>query len=347
VIAEAPELVAEVRGCVGVITLNRPKVLNSLNTAMLQAMYQQLRHWADDPSVATVVVCGAGPSFCAGGDVRAVWEHRGDDCFMDEVYRIEYILDEYINRYPKPYVALMTGITMGGGCGISVHGAFRVVTETTTLAMPEVQIGLYPDVAGSYFLSRCPGWIGLYMGLAGARLNAADTLYTGIASHCVYSCDLSRLVERLAAGEAVESSLAKLYAPPPEGTIERLRPSIDECFGRDSVRSIVAALNEHGEPWAKQALDNIRASSPTSLEIAFRAIREGRGKNLRDCLIADFRIAQRLMKQNDYFEGVRALIIDKDRKPRWNPSVLEDVSQAARDAYFAPLPPEVELTFPD
>lgn len=340
------EILAQRRGRVGIITLNRPKALNSLNMAMLKAMDAQLRAWAKDPQVAAVAVRGAGPNLCAGGDVRAVWQNRGDERFMDEVYRVEYVLDDYINRYPKPYLALMNGITMGGGCGISVHAAYRVVTETTVLAMPEVLIGLFPDIGGAYFLPRRPGFIGMYMGLTAARLNAGDCMYTGIGSHCVRSQDLDTLVERLAAGESPDTALAALAAPPPAGTFESLRPEIDACFGHDSLEAIVAALQRIDTPWAQQARTNIAAASPTSLAVTFRAIREGAKKSLRECLISDFRIALRLMRQHDYFEGVRALIVDKDRKPRWQPATLAEVSPSAIDACFAKLPADVDLTFP-
>jgi enoyl-CoA hydratase/carnithine racemase len=177
-----PELLCEVRGRAGVITLNRPQAINALNMPMLAGMLAQLRAWAADPRLDLVIVRGAGTrGFCAGGDVRAVHEARGDALFMDRVYRVEYELDEYISRYPKPYVALMTGFTMGGGCGISVHGRHRVVTETTVLAMPEVLIGLFPDVAGTLFLSRCPGELGTYLGLTGTRIGGADAIALGLA----------------------------------------------------------------------------------------------------------------------------------------------------------------------
>lgn len=339
------ELLCAVQGRAGVITLNRPEVLNSLNLSMLTAMYRQLRDWSANEQVKAVVVRGAGTkAFCAGGDVRPVYDARGNDEFMDRVYRIEYELDEYISRYPKPYVALMSGYTMGGGCGISIHGKYRVVTNTTVIAMPEVAIGLFPDVAGSYFLARCPGATGLYLGLTGTRIGGGDALYLGLADHCLKSESFDRLIALLADSGDAKRALVQLAVPPQESRVESLRQVIDGCFDRDSVANILAALKSQAGEWAREAERAMLAASPTSLEIAFRAIREGRGKSLRECLVTDFRIAQRLMKQRDYFEGVRALIIDKDRTPRWRPPSLAEVDRQAIDRCFTPLQSN-ELTF--
>jgi len=340
----ADELLCEIRGKAGIVTLNRPEVLNSLNISMLEGLHRQLRQWSSDDRVRLVVVRGAGKAFCAGGDVRAVYNARGDDAFMDRVYRVEYELDEYISRYPKPYVALMSGYTMGGGCGISVHASCRVVTETTVLAMPEVAIGLFPDVAGSCFLSRCPGALGLYAGLTGARMTGADAVYLGLADFFVDSEGLDALVEKLARSTDPAPLRAAARTPPPPSRLQSLRSEIDHCFARSSVAEIVAALASSSADWAREAHAAMLAASPTSLEITFRAIREARGKSIRDCLITDFRLAQRLMKGHDYFEGTRALIIDKDRQPRWRPASLAEVDPNAIDALFAPLDRD-ELSF--
>jgi enoyl-CoA hydratase len=339
------ELLCDIRGRAGVITLNRPEALNSLNLPMLGGMLQQLRSWARDDRVKVVVVRGAGgKAFCAGGDVRAVYEARGDADFMDRVYRVEYELDEYISRYPKPYVALMTGYTMGGGCGISVHGAFRVVTETTVVAMPEVSIGLFPDVAGSCFLSRCPGATGLYAGLTGARLSGADAMYLGLADYFIPAARLDELVDTIARSGEAHAALQSLTVMPPRSEIAVRRSDIDACFSRDTVAGILSAL--HGLPadWARDAERAMLADSPTSLEITLRAIREGASKSLQECLVTDFRIAQRLMTEHDYFEGTRALIIDKDRRPRWNPATLAQVDPKWIDHLVSPLD-ERELEF--
>ncbi len=340
------ELLCTIQGHAGVITLNRPEVLNVLNLTMLAAMKRQLHDWSTNEQVKAVIVRGAGTkAFCAGGDVRAVFEARGNDEFMDRVYRVEYELDEYISRYPKPYVALMSGYTMGGGCGISIHGKYRVVTETTVIAMPEVAIGLFPDIAAAHFLARCPGATGMYLGLTGARISGADALYLGLADYCLESESLDSLVAQLADSGDAERTLAQFAVPRQESRVEFLRQEIDACFSRDSVAEVLAALQSQPGDWAREAGNAMRSASPTSLEISFRVIREGRGKSLRECFSADFRVAQRLMRQKEYFEGVRALIIDKDRKPRWNPPSLAAVDSQAIDRCFSSLGGS-ELTFP-
>jgi enoyl-CoA hydratase len=337
-VARTGEILCEVRGRAGIVTLNRPDVLNSLNLSMLGQLRAQLLAWASDARVATVVVRGAGDrAFCAGGDVRAVFDARGDAAFMDRVYRVEYELDEYISRYPKPYVALMSGYTMGGGCGISIHGRHRVVTESTVLAMPEVAIGLFPDVGASCPLSRCPGALGLYLGLTGRRIGGADAIHLGLADRMLRNDALDALVDALVVAENAGAALAALALPTPASSLAPLQREIDACFGQPSVSAILAALRACPSEWARDAERAMRAASPTSLEITFRAIREAREKSLRDCLVTDFRVAQRLMLQSDYFEGTRALIIDKDRRPQWRPASLADVDPRAVDACFAPL----------
>ena len=340
------EVRCEARGGLGEIVLNRPEVLNSLNLGMLQAMYDQLLAWAGSPEIKAVLVRGAGDkAFCAGGDVRAVWEGRGDDEFMDRVYRVEYLLDDLISNYPKPYIALMYGVTMGGGCGVSVHGSSRVVDETTVLAMPETAIGLFPDIAGTHFLSRCPGSIGMYLALTGARLSGADAVYSGLADYFVPRTRTTELIDRLAQGEQPEAALSSVEVTAGDSRLAADRPAIDRCFGRASVSEIVAALAEEPGAWAEPARRALAAASPTSLEITFRAIREARSKTVRECLITDFRIAQRLMRQHDYFEGVRALIIDKDRRPAWQPATLALIDPAAIAQCFEPW--HKDMRFPD
>lgn len=337
-------LIAEVSGGIGIATLNRPNVLNVIDLGLIDALYRQLKMWEGNPDIRAVVVRGAGSrAFCAGGDVRAVFEKRGDDAFMDAVYRREYILDDYINCYPKPYVALMSGVVMGGGCGISVHGRYRVVTDTTLLAMPECKIGLFPDIAGSHFLARCPDEYGLYMGLAGLRVNGADAIRLGLADHYVPAARLPDLVEALSRAPSVEQAIASVTTDLPPAALSAPASVVRRIFEEVSVGAIVRALKAEPADWAQAALHAIEASCPFSLELTFRAIREAATKSVRDCLITDFRIAQRIMRKGNYFEGVRALIIDKDNQPRWEPSTLADVRKEDIDACFAPL--ENDLSF--
>jgi enoyl-CoA hydratase len=336
--ARSTSLLHQVAGPVGIAVINRPAVLNVIDMTLIKLLYAQLETWRVDPAITSVVVRGAGErALCAGGDVRAVYEHRGDDAFMHEVYRVEYVLDDAIARYGKPYIALMSGIVMGGGCGISVHGSHRVVTETTQLAMPECRIGLFPDIGASSFLARCPGELGLYLGLTGARIGAADALYLGLADYLVPAERLDEIIPALANGKPATAALAGLGAPSGPAPLAALRDDIDAVFGLDSVRDIIAGLESRPEAWAREAHADMLAACPLSLELTFRAIREGRTKTLRDCLLTDFRIAQRLMRGNDYFEGVRARIIDKDNRPRWTHNSVEEVSAEEVDQFFAPL----------
>jgi enoyl-CoA hydratase len=226
---------------------------------------------------------------------------------------------------------------MGGGCGISVHGSHRVVTETTQLAMPECRIGLFPDIGASWFLARCPGELGLYLGLTGARVGAADALYLGLADYFVARDRLGEVLAALAAGKPPTAALAGLSTSCGVAPLSALRRAVDAVFAGGGVRNIIAALASRPEPWARQAHTDMLAACPLSLELTFRAIREARTKTLRECLVTDFRIAQRLMRQNDYFEGVRARIIDKDNRPQWTHKSVQEVSAEEVDEHFAPL----------
>jgi enoyl-CoA hydratase len=334
-------------GRVGVATLNRPKILNVIDIELIGALSRCLEVWANASDIRAVLVRGAGDrAFCAGGDVRAVFEHRGDDDFMHKVYRVEYLLDEMTSCYPKPYVALMSGIVMGGGCGISVHGSHRIVTDTTVMAMPECKIGLFPDIGASYFLARCPGQLGMYAGLTGARFGAADSLYLKLADYFVKSNQVEKIIPAINASDNVSDAIRSVATDADEPPIAARQQQIDRIFGHQSVREIVRALIEEPGEWAREAYLSITTASPISIELTFRNIREAASKSLRECLITDFRIAQRLMHRPDYFEGVRALIIDKDQKPKWAVATFDAVDPADIDTYFAPLE-ESDLRFSD
>ncbi len=262
---------------------------------------------------------------------------------MDAVYRREYVLDDLINRYSKPYVALMSGVVMGGGCGISVHSRHRVVTETTVLAMPECKIGLFPDIAGSYFLARCPDQFGLYMGLTGLRISGGDAIRFDLADYYVPADRLDELIAELCRNSSIKDAFAGVSVEPPELTQPAPASAVRSIFGQASLQKIVQALKAEPATWAQEAFLAICEACPFSLELTFRTIREAASKSVRDCLKTDFRIAQRIMRRADYFEGVRARIIDKDNMPLWNPARLEDVNANDIDVCFSPL--ENELTF--
>jgi enoyl-CoA hydratase len=339
-VSETPdEVLFEQRGAVGLITLNRPNTLNALTEAMCVSIDAQLVRWRDDDAIKAVVIRGAGErAFCAGGDIRALYEAAvGGAANLADFYRREYRMNARIKHYPKPYIALLHGIVMGGGVGVSLHGSHRVADASAVFAMPETGIGLFPDVGGSWFLPRLPGEIGMYLALTGSRLKTPDMLYSGIATHSVPAPHWEMLIDRLAEGDAPEAALAGLTneAGPP-GLAEFLE-AIDRCFAHGSVEAVLAALDEDDSAWGPLAATTIRMRSPTSLRITFRELREGRSLSFDDCLRMEFRMVARVMAGHDFFEGVRAIIIDKDNEPTWRPETLPEVADSDVDAYFAPL----------
>lgn len=333
-------------GVAGIITLNRPKALNALTLNMVRAIHPQLKAWAADDAVKLVIIEAVGEkAFCAGGDIRALhdWGRAGDPNVID-FYREEYRLNAYIKNYPKPYVALMGGIDMGGGVGISVNGSHRVASERLTFAMPETGIGLFPDVGGTYFLPRCPGEIGMYLGLTGERLKAADAIHAGIADVFMRSENFAEFKSRLAAGDSFDVALKGLSGDAGEAGLGAVRAQIDEHFSRGSVAEIIASLKADGGEWATKVAGVLATKSPLSLLVAYRQIRVGASLSFEEAMKLEFRLTNRFMRGHDFYEGVRAIIIDKDQSPKWQPAVLDDVSAAEVDGYFASLGSD-ELSF--
>ena len=343
---QTSDILFDRRGRLGLITMNRPKALNALTHEMSLALDRQLKAWADDPKVETVAIVGAGDrAFCAGGDIRALYQSGPKGKLTQEFYWNEYRMNRRIFRYPKPYVALMDGITMGGGVGVSAPGRYRVVTEKTLLAMPETGIGLFPDVGASYYLSHMPGQFGIYLGLTGNRIQAADILYPGFATEFAASAIMGEIATALE-NEDADAVLTRLGAPldqvPP---LKEHRAVIDRCFAHDSVEAIMAALEKQGGAWADQVRATLLQKSPMSLKVTLRELREAASLDFEDCMVMEYRLVQAFMADRDFFEGVRAVIIDKDNKPNWQPATLADVTPAMVDAYFKPLPRD--LTFQD
>jgi enoyl-CoA hydratase len=350
------EILFEQRGGVATATLNRPDALNSVNLSMYRAFAPRLTEWSTDSSVAALLLRGNGRAFCAGGDVRAIYEARGRPLVRGEyafdMFREEYLFIRQLHRFPKPQIALAHGITLGGGAGLSINGTFRVVTETTAMAMPEVFIGSIPDVGATRFLNACPGRIGLYLALTGGRVGAADALYCGFATHYVPQERLGELTAALCQlewrrGEALAQAgavLARFSRPPPEATLPARQAAIDRCFGKASVEAIVAALRQEAAPWAEEALAAMQRASPLSLKLAFRQLQRGAGMDLEAALTLEFRIILNLLAEDDFYEGVRAVVVDKDRKARWSFSSLAEVSEADVEKRFASLG-ERELSF--
>jgi enoyl-CoA hydratase len=339
---DEPEILFERRGHAGLITLNRPKALNALTLAMVREMHPQLAEWVRDPQIAHVVIrAGGEKAFCAGGDIRQLhdWGKAGDRRIRD-FYREEYRLNTFIKRYPKPYVALIDGIVMGGGVGVSVHGSLRAAGERIAFAMPETGIGLFPDVGGTYFLPRLPGMLGTYLALTGARLRLADAHWAGIVTHALDPGRFGEMVEVLAEAEDIDAAISAAAVNPGPPSLPEFMPVIDRCFSAGTVEEVVERLDAesgtHAE-WAREAAATIGGKSPTSLKIALRQMRLGATLDFEDCMRAEFRIVNRVVGGTEFYEGVRAVIVDKDNRPRWQPAKLTDVSDADIDAYFAPL----------
>ncbi|WP_225821795.1 enoyl-CoA hydratase/isomerase family protein [Streptomyces naphthomycinicus] len=322
------------------ITLNRPRALNALNHEMVRRIDAALTAWEHDPAVETVVITGAGErGLCAGGDIRAVHDDArdGDGTASAAFWRDEYHLNARIARYPKPYVALMDGIVMGGGVGVSAHGGVRVVTERSRIAMPETGIGFVPDVGGTHLLGRAPGELGTHLALTGARIGAADAVLCGLADHCIPSAALGQFTDELAA-EPLRDVLARHVQPPPPGQLADRREWIDACYTAGTVEEIVHRLFAHGGPDAKEAAETLLAKSPTALKVTLAAIRRARRLGtLERVLDQEYRVSCAALSSPDLVEGVRAQIIDKDRDPRWSPATLAEVTDADVERFFAPL----------
>jgi enoyl-CoA hydratase len=312
-------------GRLGRIVLDRPKALNALTLDQVHLMHPQLDAWAADPEISCVVIEGAGEkAFCAGGDIKMLYEacKAGDMDYVAAFYRDEYRLNRRIKTMPKPYVALLDGIVMGGGVGVSVHGRYRVATERTLFAMPETGIGFFPDVGGSHFLPHLPGAIGQYLGLTGARLKAADTVHVGVATHYVTSDRLAALLVALSeAGDDAEvaATLDDFAVEPGPAPLDDKRALIDRCFGKDALAEVLAALAAESDPFAAETLATIKAKSPHLVAVSFEMIKRGRALSFDACMAMEFRLALALAPAHDFVEGIRALLIDRDNSPAWRP----------------------------
>jgi enoyl-CoA hydratase len=351
--AQAQEEVLVTReGALGHIRLNRPRALNSLPLDMLRAIAAALDEFESDPAVAAVWLDGAGErGLCAGGDIRVIYDSgRSGDGHAERFWREEYALDARIAAYPKPYVAIMDGITMGGGVGISAHGRHRIVTERTRFAMPEVTIGYFPDVGATWFLPRAPGEVGTYLALTGEAIGAADAIYAGVADAFVVASDLAALRTMLtslapSAGAQDVSRLIATLSRPPEGAfLEAHRAAIDRFMSFEDVAEIMSALERDGSELAGRALRAMAAAAPTSLKLTLRLLRLGRSSaGLKECLIREYRADCRALRSHDFYEGIRAAVIDKDRQPRWSPARLEDVGDELIEEFLAPVTDETTI----
>jgi enoyl-CoA hydratase len=345
-----PEITCEKAGRCGLITLNRPKALNALTLNMVREMAGALDRWERDPVVTRVIVTGAGgKAFCAGGDIRILYDlgKAGRHAEQLSFWREEYCLNRRIKLYPKPYVALADGIVMGGGAGISLHGSHVIAGEHFTFAMPETGIGFFPDVGATFFLPRLSGNAGVYLALTGAGMTCGDALTFGVACAHVPSARHAALVQRLIGGEDIAATIAAESALPPASTLHPQRQSIERCFSGATLPAILADVDDAGHAgldFARSAAHAIRSKSPSSLAIALRQMQIGAKLDIGEALRTEFRIVSRIARGHDFYEGVRAVIIDKDNRPLWNPAGIESIEPAGIEAYFAPLP-EGELDF--
>lgn len=333
-------------GALGRITLNRSKALNALTTAMVASIGRKLGEWKEDDGVRAILIDAIpGRAFCAGGDIRAILEAaRRKDGSDAEFFRTEYRLNAAIHRSAKPYVALIDGYCFGGGLGVSVHGSHRVVTENTAMAMPETLIGFFPDIGASYFLNRCPGAIGMYLALTGGRIKGGDLLYSGLATHAIPAARIGEIVPLLAEGKKPDEILGRLSCGLGCSSLQEHRASIDRAFSVPSVEAILDALAREGE-WGAATTRQLAQLSPFSLKLTHRLMRANAGKDLETCLTVEYRLSLRMVFARDFAEGVRAAVIDKDQRPRWDPDALALISDNDIESCFAPLM-ERELTLP-
>lgn len=349
------EVITRVEGGVGRITLNRPEALHALNAPMCGAILSALKAWRGDDGVHLVMIDHAEGTrgFCAGGDIRMLAESgAGDASEARDFFKVEYRMNAAIKVFPKPYLAIIDGVTMGGGVGLSVHGSHRVATERTLFAMPETGIGLFPDVGGGWFLPRLAGELGTWLALTGARLKGVDVAAARVATHFLPSELVPNLKKQIeaadfsgGAADMLNEILRGVTHAIPAGGFEANREAIDRCFAFDSAEEIVAALEADGSEWATRQLETLRTKSPETVKVALRQLREGAGmESFEDNMQMEYRIGWRKVQSADFLEGVRAVIVDKDNAPDWSPARIEDVSEAQIAQYFAPLG-DNELTF--
>jgi enoyl-CoA hydratase len=346
------DILFERRGTAGIVILSRPQALNAVTHAMVRALTEQLVAWADDRAVTRVIMMAAGArAFSAGGDLKAIYELGRSGRFDDALkfWWDEYRLNALIKHYRKPYVALIDGVVMGGGAGISVNGSHRVAGDAFRFAMPEVGIGFFPDVGATWFLPRLADELGTYCALTGDRLDAADGVGCGIATHRVRSARFSELIEALCGAVPVDAVLAAFMEPVDAGALTLQRPAIGRWFNANHGEEILASLDSGAAEssrdgdFARAAAAAIRAKSPLSLKLTLALQRRGRTLAFDECIRTEYRVVSRVVRGHDFYEGIRAVIIDKDQAPNWQPSALEAVSEAEVERHFAPLARELDL----
>ncbi len=328
---------------VAFITLNRPKALNALNFSMIQALYQQLLEWQQDDDIHAVVIQAAeGKAFCAGGDIKWLYETGKNDVALAlSFFEQEYRLNQLIHNYPKPYVAIMDGMTMGGGVGVSLHGSHPIATSQFVFAMPETAIGFFPDIGASYLLARCPDDTGIYLGLTGQRLNAEEAFELGLVKQVVQTSDVPLLLQALVAADLSQNSAQKVTAcleaftrPSIPSPIHPYRSMINQCFQYTSMSQIVHALQQVDDDWSNKTQNELKKRSPLSLCVTLEQLQRAKALPLDACLAMDMTLVKHFMRGHDFYEGVRALLIDKDQAPKWQPAELNSMMDHMTNGYF-------------
>lgn len=330
-------------GKLGIVTLNRPEALNAISMQMVVDLSAKLHSWADDPEIKAVVIRGNGErAFSAGGDLKQLYA-SGQENFLQAVpfFKHEYLLNKFIHLYPKPYVSLIHGITMGGGLGLSIHGSHVAATPDLKMAMPECGIGLYPDTGASFLLSHCPNYTGMYMGLTGNIISAADAIYCGLVNNCVASDKFDALIDgicNLDLSDAPEHKIAELMSTfnleLPVGDLEQHIQTIKSCFSHSSVENILSALQQSPDPWAQQQAQVLLTRSPTSLKITHQELTLASTMDIAACMQMEFNLTSEILQGHDIYEGIRAAVIDKTRDPKWLPASLSDVSGSSIQEMF-------------
>lgn len=333
-------------GNIGIIILNRPSVLNSLNNTIINQMYEKLVAWAASPKIKAVIIKGSGEkAFCAGGDLRLTYElYQKKDANIISFFKDEYRLNSFIHYFPKPYIAFLNGITMGGGVGVSMHGSHRIATERLVFAMPETGIGLFPDVGGTFFLPRLRNHIGYYLGLTGNRINADDCCALEITQHKMEVDAFEALIEKLAATkfkknayESVTEIIQQFNVPSRQSTLLQDAPLIEEYFSAPTIELLIDKLQNSSQPLLHHVYETLQKKSPTSLKVTFKALQKGSKLTFNECMEQEYRLVSHFIRNHDFFEGIRAIIIDKDQQPKWQPSTLSEVTNEMVDNYFAPV----------
>jgi enoyl-CoA hydratase len=342
----ADEVIVRREGAAGFLSLNRPKAIHALTAVMDEAMTEALLQWRDDTDVRAIIVDHSeGRGFCAGGDIAFLRNSALTDNGVSglKFFHDEYQLNHLLFTYPKPVVAFMDGITMGGGVGISQPAKYRVATENTLYAMPETGIGLFPDVGGGWYLSRLPNRIGQFLALTGARLDGAECLWAGLATHYLPADKLAEAKQRIAAGHEIGGVLTALSVTPPDARIAANAAKIAKHFASDRYEDILASLEADDSEWAAKELATLRTKSPQTCKVALRQLAESaKLTDFADNMVMEYRIASRVLTRPDFAEGVRAVIVDKDNAPKWNPATPEGVTDELIDSIFAPLPADKE-----